>query len=337
MGIELGSSAIKVVELEKTNQHFQLVTYGIAKHDRAVVESSAQLNKQHRIDSLRRILNEARVTTHKVVAALPAMNVFHTTIELPLMPDKDMDSAIHWEVKRLVPLPVDKMSIDWHIIPTNNQTEKKSMRVIITAAPKEIINHYMEIFKQANLQLVGLETEINAMRRSLIGEQPGNYLVIDFGATNTNMVIFADQVPMMVRNVEIGGETITMNIVNAMQVTPDRAEQFRNSLGIQTKNDAPHPAARAIQFVIDSMIIKELERFIQTFKNTEHKNIDQVIITGGCAHLKNLPEHLEEILKINVSIGNPWQKIQYAQELEPNLAAIGSEMAVVIGLALKQK
>lgn len=337
LGLELGSSAIKIVEL-KTGDHIpKLVTYGIAMHDHSNVRSDAQENKKRLQNSLDDLVVQSNVQTNRVNAALPAMNVFHTIVEIPEMPEKDIGLAIKWEAKRLVPLPIDKMALDWHALSTQQLTDKKMMKIILTAAPTEIINYYMEIIKGANLGLIGIETEINALQRSLLPEEPGTFLVIDIGATNTNMVIFSDHIPIMVRNIEVGGEAITLNIANALNISSERAKQFRDDIGLSiTTSDNTHPVAKAAGFVMDAMVTRELKRFISSYNNSYDTEINNVILTGGCSHLKNLQAYLENVLELEVILGAPWNKIQYPSELGNELKKIGPQMSVAIGLALKK-
>lgn len=342
VGIDLGSTSIKIVELKRSNNQPQLVTYGVALKDHTAAENSSLEGIEKSVANLKEIINKARVTTNKTISALPATSVFSTIIELPNMPKKEINSAIHWEAKKFVPLPLEKISLDWDILPvpaSSNQDEKKenkSIKVFLTAAPKEIINKHLEIFRQADLELIGLETEITALRRSLVPNQAGIFMIIDIGATNTNMIIFSNNIPLATRSINVGTKIIDVNIANTMNINEERAEKFRNDFGLPAGRQFSHPVTKAVQFVFDNMIIKEIKNLITSFQGPDQTPPDKIILTGGCAHLKNLPAYLKNIFQIETIIGNPWQKVRHPEELSPELEKIGPQMAVAVGLALKE-
>ncbi|MFA5134313.1 MAG: type IV pilus assembly protein PilM [Patescibacteria group bacterium] len=349
LGIDLGAAAIKAVELRNEDNHVRLITYGIAELPETAPERGAIQNKTEAVQHLRDLLQSAKTRATEVVASLPSLNVFSALIDLPAMPDKEIASAITWEAKKLLPLPVDKMSVDWHVIPewmspekkTDEKQEKgkevkKTMPIILTAAPKETINNYISIFKELDLTLIGLETEAAAFRRSL---QPSNgdaFMVVDMGATTTNMIIFWHGVPILSRHTDVGGETIDRNIANTMNITAERAEQFKLSIGLPESGEYSHPASKAIKFVIDNMLTQELKRLIYAFKKMNRGSISEIIITGGCARMKNFPAYLQQVLGINTTIANPWQRISYPTDLEEELMNIAPKMSIAAGLALKR-
>lgn len=339
LGIDLGSSTMKLVELNRNDGQPQLVTYGIALKEEVTAMSDARAAQPHLADTLRELLVRSHATTNRVVAALPAPNVFNTIIELPVMPKKEIPLAIQWEAKKLVPTPLAEMSFDWHVLPAareqQGESKKKMMKIILTAAPKDIVARYLSLFDQLNLRLVGLETEVTALRRCLLPADWGTFILIDIGATNTGVIVFTNGIPLMTRHLNVGGTTISRNIADSLNINVERAEQFRNDFGLPAGSQLAHPVARAIQFVVDNMLIKELKNLIDTFRSNKGGQINEIILTGGVAHLKNLPDYLEKVMQIKTMVGNPWLRLSYPKELSLELEKIGPEMAVAIGLALK--
>ncbi len=332
IGLELGSSAVKAVELRNDSGDFTLVTYGSGVHDQDVVRNDAQANTSHMVQTIRDLLEQSRVTTDRVVVSLPAMNVFHTTFEIPTMATKDMESAIQWEARRMLPLATDKMSLDWHPL-SEQPTQNNTIPIILTAAPKDVVNQYVSIIRDAGLSLVGMETEINALQRSLLPQTHGNYMVIDMGASNTNAAIFTNLAPMIVRNVNVGSTALRNQIASALNITPERAASVRQDIGLAFGESGNHPATQAIKFVMDSMIIKEMKRVVDAFKQP----IAGIILAGGAAHLKGAAQYFQEQLQIPTTIGDPWQRVQHHPDLTDTLHEIGPEMAVAVGLAMKTK
>lgn len=332
IGLELGSSAVKAVELRAEGDSFRLVTYGSGVHDQDIIRKNATANADHIVHTIRDVLEQSRVTTDRVVVSLPAMNVFHTTFEIPAMAKKDLESAIQWEARRMLPLTTEKMSLDWHPL-SETPTKDNTIPIILTAAPKDVVHQYITIIKDVGLSLVGMETEINALQRSLLPRAAGNYMVIDIGASNTNTAIFTNLAPMIVRNINVGSTALRNQIASALNITPERAASVRQDIGLAFGESGDHPATQAIKFVMDSMIIKEVRRVIDACQVP----LAGIILAGGAAHLKGAAQYFQEQLQLPTSIGNPWTRVQHHPDLTNALGAIGPEMSVAVGLAMKIK
>ncbi len=336
VGIDFGSATIKIVQLQKNDHQYQLVTYSLGKKPHTSAKFESEKNQKEIVSLLHEMLRQARVTTDQAVAALPPASVFNTVIEMPKMSAKEMTQAIHWEAKKLIPLPIEKMKLTWQTIPDKLQPkDAKTTQIILTAASNDVINSYMSIFHQTDLQLVGLETEVSALKRSLLPQAPGSYLLLDIGTTSSSATAFFNGLPLITRNINIGSVTIDNQIASTMNITADRAEQFRLDVGIAA-SQANHPAAKAITFVLDNMIVQEIKRLIASFEQKNNQKIKQVILTGGCAQMKNLSAYMQQKLSIDVAMSDPWQYISYPLDLKEALTKIGPQVAVAVGLAMKK-
>lgn len=337
LGIDIGSSSIKLVELRPQGSNVQLGTFGMADIVRDEKSKNVGWDKDIIITSLEQLLSKLSISTHEAVAAISSLNVFITTIELPEMPERELPNTLKWEAKKILPLPAEEMQIDWHVLPQTNSSKddtQKTIKVIVTAAPKEMIATYVDICRATGLKLVGLETEAAAMGRSLLSTQKGNVLLIDIGATTSNIVMYVNNTPTVIRHTDVGGETIDRNIANSLNIAIDRAEKFKTTLGLPVKDEPfTHPAGRAIKFVVDNMVIPEIKRLTGTTGETP---LNQIVLTGGCSQIKNIGPYLEQELGAPTTVGNPWRSIAYPEELTEELTGIAPQMAISIGLALKR-
>lgn len=332
VGVDLGVATIKIVELQNDNGKPSLVTFGVSTGDR---QATKEINQNISTD-LVYLMEQARTRTTNVVGALPTSSVFSTIIDFPKMPTNEIDSAIKWEARKLIPLPLDKMSLHWHILQTmKKDKDDDSIKVILSAAPTETTTKYLNIFKSANLRLVSLETEIKALQRSLLSPNEKTNLIIDIGANNTNMIIYDNNLPLLNKNIDIGGETLTSHIAKTLNIDFGNAVKLKKQLGMATSDQTLHPAVKAMKFAVDNIIIRDIKHLITVLGNSTQKKINKIILTGGGAHLKNLDTYLEKELKISTKVGDPWHKISYPKELRSELEKIGTKMSVAIGLALK--
>lgn len=355
LGVDLGTSSVKLVELEDEGGRPKLVTYGFVEQQGDIIKDDSQLNMGRIVGALKSIVKQSRVSTTRVVTALPSFAVFTSIISLPEMSRKELFSAVRWEAKKFVPMPLEEMVLDWRVLgqptgapgsassaatmssvalPAAKPKGPKTMRVLLTAAPKSLVKRYLDIFKAAQLQIVSLETEAFALERALIGNDKSAIMIVDMGAIATNIAIIVSNVPLLNRSIDVGGETITKAIASALNIDQNRAEQFKRDFGLTTSAGSAQ-IPRTIEFVISS-VITEIRYVLNLYQSQGERPIDKIVLAGGSAFLPHFPEYLEKLLNFKVVIGNPWARIAYPVELQPALEEIGPRMAVAAGLALRE-
>jgi type IV pilus assembly protein PilM len=357
IGIDLGTSSIKIVELENEKGKPKLITYGFSEQSTDIVKSDSQETQKEIVAALKAIISKAKVTTPKAIAALPSFAVFSSIISLPAMSKKDLVAAVRWEAKKFVPMPLEEMILDWKVLDGGKGEEKddkkdkkkdkkeknvqpasgsKNIKILLTAAPKTLVKRYVDIFKQANLQLVSLETESFALERSLIGNDHSATMIVDIGAIACDISVIVNGIPILNRSVDIGGNTITKAIANSLNVNIERAEQFKRDFGISAGGDSSQgQIPRTIEFIVSS-IINEIKFVLNLYQNQGEKPIEKVVLAGGSSFLPNLTEYLEKLLNIKVFIGDPWARVVYPVDLKPVLQELGPRFAVSIGLAMRE-
>lgn len=348
LGIDIGTSSIKAVELSNTGGHPKLETFGYVERSFDIIKSDNPQNQSALAGLLKQMLKQTRVTTQKVVAALPSFAVFTSIISLPTMSEKDLLAAIRWEAKKFVPMPLEDMILDWRIVKNQDQTQGKdasksadvkkgkarNVKILLTAAPKSLVRRYLTAFKAADLQLVSLETEAFALERSLIGNDPSPVLLIDIGASATDMSVIANGIPVLNRSIDVGGDALTRAIMNSLSIDHARAEQFKRDFGM-THSTANDQIPKTLEFVVGS-IINEVKYCLNLYQSQEPKPVEKIVLAGGSAFLASLPEYLTRILNTKVIIGDPWARIVCPAELQPMLQEIAPSFAVAIGLAMRE-
>ncbi len=375
LGIDIGTSGIKITQLENFKGQPKLVTYGYAEARFDIIRDQSKELQATVSNLIGQVLQRSRATTTAAIAALPTFAVFNSIISLPRMSKRDLDTAIKWEAKKFIPLPIEEMILSHKIlegadssfaeklfmmnvgsflkkktgdpkkeavkapntpeVKTDLPTEdsKKNVRILLTAAPKNLVARYVEIFKAANLHLLSLETEALALSQSLIGFENASVMVIDIGSAATNICMVEKGVPVLNRGLDIGGYHITKSISNSLNVTFDRAEQFKLDFGIrmqEQRGGIPDAIRDSLQ-----PIIHEIQYVFELYQNQGSITVDRILLSGGSAFLPNLTNYLSQLLKIPVYIGNPWDRVVYPVDLKPVLEGIGPQMAVSIGLAMK--
>lgn len=335
MGIDIGSVSIKIVELTKEKGRPKLVTYGFSEYSNT--ENKTLQNDINFIaKTINKVCAEADVQTRNAISALPTFSVFSSIINLTNVNPKDISSTIYWEAKKVVPLPLEEMMLSWKII-NENEKEKsgENVKVLLTGAPRALVKKYIGIFKEARINLLSLETEAFSLIRSLLGNDKSAVMIVEMGATTTDVTVVEKGIPLLNRSVDMGGFNITKAISDHLRIGLERAEQFKYDLGLSLKNSQDDIVPRII---IESLapIINEIKYAITLYQTKNNKNLEKIILSGGSSFLPNLPNYLSGLLNMTVIIGDPWASIIYPEDLKPVLDEIGPAMAVAVGLALRE-
>jgi len=364
LGIDFDSNSIKVVELRNDGGRPRLVTYGYydGDVDQATRERS---NDRETAKLIRHVCRKAKTTTTKTITALPAFSVFSSILNLPAMTKKDLASAVKWEAKKVIPLPLDEMILDWKLLedlPTasvraeengdvatlkpeeengtkgmakiSNKTKKQYLRVLLTAAPKDLVKRYIDTFRAGGLNLLSLDTESFALIRSLVGNDKSALMIVDIGSVVTNISVVVNSIPILNRSIDVGGTTITNAIAASLNVSASRAEQFKYDIGMNPDRVGQGSVPKTIETTLQP-IIDELRYSLNLYKNQGQKTIEKIILTGGSSLLSNLPQYLSQALGLRVFLGDPWARVIYPQELKPVLDEVGPRFSVAVGLAMR--
>lgn len=344
LGVDIGSSGIKIVELKRDNKRVVLSTYGFSE----MLGGANPLNApiEDTAKTINQIYQESGMTSRRVVAGLPNFSVFSSIITLVDVNDANLSTAVDAEARKVMPLPLEEMKLDWKKIalpigqrPEDNPESadihsgaKKITKILLTGAPKALVNKYIEIFKKAELNLVFLEGETIALIRSLIGNDKGTIMLVEVGAATSDLVIIDQGVPVFNRSLDLGGSTVTESISKSLNIDLQQAEQFKYDLGVAGSRSGDLP--EALKSLVGS-VASEIKYSLNLFQNNNGKTIEKIVMTGGSALLYNFIEYLAKELDINVIIGSPWSLISYPLNIKPLLDEIGPRLSVSVGLAMR--
>ena len=347
LGVDIGTSGIKVVEVSSDQGRVKLSRYGYSepasghKTNSPLIDDAVQAALM-----LGRILKTADMRARRAVASLPSAKVFHAMITIPMPKNakEDLTPVIEAQARKLLPLPLEDMILDTHILDQAPSVEaakkseeptKKYLRVLLTAAPKVLVAKYVELFKLAKIELVSLETEIFAVVRSLVGKDKARIMMVDIGAERTNIAVVDQGVPYLTRGIQSGGNNITKALATSMGVAFEEAEAMKRDLAFSASQSLPPPLEEAIK-----PILHEIKYALQVYaEQSFHDNhsVEKIIITGGSSHVPGLVAYLSAALNTNVYHGDPWARVATMAEARPVLDEVGPRLAVAIGLAMRNQ
>lgn len=338
LGIDIGAFGVKIVELKKEGGKPKLFSYGFSENKNIESKINQKNNSDYIAGLINKICKDAGIAGRNTVAALPTFSVFSSILNLSNVSGKDLKSAVYWEAKKVIPLPLEEMTLDWQEIKEDKEKigkNKKNIKIFLTGAPKSLVRKYIEIFKKAKINLLSLETETFSLIRSLIGNDKSSVIIGEIGANTTDIAIVEKGIPILSRSIDIGGLTITKAISGNLNIGMERAEQFKYDLGVSSSGAESSAIPKTILEII-TPIINEIKYTLNLYESRDGKRIEKVIFSGGSALLADFAGFLSKVIDKQVIIGDPWTRISYPVELKPTLDEIGPRMSVAIGLALRE-
>lgn len=370
LGVDLGAHGIKLVELKQEKNRPVLFTYGSSSEKKnihrlffgteknmedllqtkknpvggeVVMEKNPQAQDPKQVENyaeeLKAVCKASKIVSRNATASLPISSVFHTVVNLPQMDKKEIDAVLKAEVKKLLPLPIDEMVLDYQII-NNGQ---KNQKVIVNAVTKKLVTFYTQVFTKAGLILDALEPESVALARSLVGRDTAVTMIIDMGAERTNFFIVDQGAPITHHSLTLGGNKIDILLQKALEVGEDEVEQIKADLfryqSILGKNSLDKEKFLNLIHPVVDPIVKQIEYGFDVYlrqTGNEEKRPEKIILTGGAASIPYLAQFLADKFHLRCFLGDPWARVVHQEKLRPVLNEVGPRMSVAIGLALRK-
>jgi type IV pilus assembly protein PilM len=334
VGLDIGSQSIKMIELTRDGNVVNLGASGIISY-RGVVPEAAKDEKEllPLAEAIKKLRHEAQITATEVNLSLSESQVFTRNIKFPLLNDQEIASAVKWEAEQYIPIPVNEAVIQHQIIERKETAVPPEVKVLLVAVPRELVEKYLKVVQLANLTVVGVETELLALTRSL-APLDKVALVLDFGATSTDIAIAKNGVLVFSRSVPTAGEALTRALAAGLGITPLQAEEYKKTYGL-SGSQLEGKIGRILEPVI-KLIAEEIKKAIQFYQTEEQGEAPtNIIVSGGTSGMPELITSLSQLLGLEVVLGNPFLKINVAAEVRKNLQNFAPLYSVAVGLALR--
>jgi len=343
LGIDVGTSSIKVVEISQKGKRKVLENYGELGMDAVYKENFRTFNKNTLLLStndvsraLKAIIREAEIKTNRAIFSLPDFATFFTTFDLPQMTAKEIPQAVEFEARKYIPLPTSEVDFDWQLL-TKHSPEKDRNKVLLLAVPKVVVNQYKEMAKKTGLEIDCLEAEVFALQRSLIKNNKITSFLVDIGAQSTTVSVVDKGILKTSFSFDVAAKDFTFAVSKALQVEIPEAEKIKEEKGVILYGGGE--AARVLMPVLETVIV-EIKKVIKSFAKAEQRRPEEIIIAGGTALLPGLLDYFQKSIKeefndVTVKIADPFADIFYPPALEAVIKKMGPTFAIAVGEALK--
>jgi type IV pilus assembly protein PilM len=353
LGIDIGSSAIKVVQLKKQGGKAVLETYGslaLGPYANTEIGQITNLSSTDLARALLDVLKESNTTIRSGAVAIPSLASLIFTISLPSQITEDkFSTVIPTEARKYIPVPISEVTLDWSIIPpeieaskiiddtvgpTNQQPKTTgNTEVLVVAIHNDTLTRYQEVLTKTEIQSHSFEMEIFSGIRSTFSRDIAPVLLMDFGASKTKLSIVEAGVVRVFHVVNRGSCDITKNIATSLSISFTDAEKLKRLVGLDATSN---PQVAEIVRLSTDYIFSDTNSVVLAYEKKYNKNISKIIITGGGSLLKGLLPRAVENFRAEVIYGDPFSKTEAPAFLEPVLKTSGPEFAVAVGLALRE-
>ena len=343
LGIDIGTKGIKIVEVSKKKNKIVLENYGEVNLDVAGKQFFRYFDKNTlnpSVDNITRairaILSESEIKTENAVFSLPDFATFFITFELPSMTKKELESAVGFEARKYIPLPLSEVVLDWQVF--NKDPKEGTNKVLMMAIPKVLVEHYKHIAEQSGLELVALEAEAVALKRALVKDADPVTCLAEMGFQSTNVTIVDNGFIKTSFSFDIAGKDLTLTLAETMGLDFGVAEKLKIKNGLSSDNSE---AATVLASVL-TLIIEKVKKVVRDFQAKENKKVERLVLSGGTANMIGIVDYFKEVFDyaefggINIGLGEPFSDLVYPLAIEKRIKKSNPVFAIALGEALKK-
>jgi type IV pilus assembly protein PilM len=343
VGLDIGSSSVKAVELSKRGKgkEFDLTHVGVANLAPEAIVQGAFLNSSAIVDAIREAVEKAKIKTKGVAAAVSGHSVIVKRVSLPAMTREELDEQIRWEAEQYIPFDVNEVNLDFQIL--DSSAADGQMDVLLVAAKKDLIDDYVQVISEAGLTPVAIDVAAfaveNAFEANYDAKPDEVVALVNIGAQVVNINVVSEGSPSFTRDITTAGNQYTEEIQKALAISFEEAERIK--LGGRRPEDSqevvPQEVEQAMQSVTET-VIGEISRSLDFFSATSaDSRIERVMLSGGGANVAGFRSAFHERTGIDVEVLNPLTRMTPSNKFEPEfLDELAPSLGVSVGLAMRR-
>jgi type IV pilus assembly protein PilM len=355
LGIDIGTSSIKVVQLKKSGTRAVLETYGelsLGPYAGFSPGQATNLSLEKVAEALKDLLSEkeVNVTTNVCGMSISFASSLMSVLQMPNVSSKDLANMVPLEARKYIPVPISEVTLDWSVIPKNEIKDESNpedvsmpkieknktgmLDILVVAIHNDTLARYAQIASQNNLRPSFFEIEIFSIMRSVLDEYLQPVFIFDFGSASTKFFIVERGILLSSHTVNMGSQNITASISKSFGIPLEQAEILKRKNGLT--NDGQGMNTNDIVMLTLGYLFEEAKRAMISYEKKYNKNIGKVLMVGGGSSLKGIKEKAGEFFQTDVEQGNPFSKVVTPAFLENVLKETGPQFAVAVGVALRK-
>ena len=330
--LDIGTTAVRVVELRKSGDTWSLVRYGSAPVDIKIASSDAMDDQRRLGEVITNLVTQTGVTSHNVVVGMPSNKTFATVVDLPDLPPQELTATIKYQAEQFIPMAIEDVKIDWAVLGKSLRDPSK-IEVLLASVSNKFSEARLDLVESLGLNVVALEPDSLAMVRSLVpmGSRDA-HMIVDFGDFTTDIVMVLAGAPRLIRSIPVGMQTLVKIAQQNLTIDANQATQFIMKFGLYPDRLEGQILksldATLEQFVAE--ITKSAKFFQSRYPNVP---ISSVILSGYTLSIPAFGEYIATKANLPTAAGNAWGNVHFSPELRDKLMQVAPQFAVAVGLA----
>lgn len=334
VGLSIGSSSIKIVEIKKSGKNYKLLHFGIIQLPEDTIVNREIVNNVAIVENIKSLINQLRLKNKQVCTSLSGTSVIikRMTLEVPSM--KELQDQVFWEAEQYLPFDVSEVVMDFQVL---SKSKDNKVDVVLVAVKSSILDSYLSVISDSGLKSKVVDVDFFALQNVFelnYPQKPSEAVaIVDIGATAIKMVVVQDGVPVFTKDTVLGGRNLTSEIQKHLNLSYDDAE----SLKVGGQENIPQEVSDLMTIMAEN-IAGEIKRALDFYSaSSSGAPVAYVLLAGGTAKIPHLSQIVEDQIKLPTQLMNPFNAIQYDSSIfNPEyIAAIAPIAAVPIGLALR--
>lgn len=335
VGIDFGSSSIKVVEIKLDNEVLTLSTYGelqLGPYAQTNLGSAVELLVPKQVEAVVDIMRESEVTAKNGIFALPLSDSFVTIMTLAAKKEEDIAPRVNVEARKYIPIPLNQVKLEWSEIPQKEGETQPVREVLLAAIQNEALANRKALLDAIKMKSQPSEIELFSTLRAVTRTDDVSVAVIDIGAAVSKLYISENGFLRRIHRVQFGGAHATQVLSKRLQVSFEEAENLKRNYTPQAENGA---AVREVMAQVFDRPFQEFARVIQQYEMRTGAPVSRIVLCGGSTIFADFTAYASNALNREVELNNPFAKVAYPAFMEDTLKEIGPVFTVALGAALR--
>ncbi len=335
VGIDIGSSSIKVVQLSRKKGVAHLDTFGeisLSPYAGKEIGDPVVLDDEKNIEALRDLLRESQVDSLNCSLSIPLKSSLMFYLKLPKVETSKIDELISFESRKYIPVPISEVQLDWSILPKSSNSDSDKLDVLVVAIHKDTLRKYNNIAKGAGLKLKFMEIETFSTIRSITKHDKNSMAIIDIGSSVTKFYVVESGIVRKSNIINIGSHKMLKTFGSYGQEKPIANGDIGSTAGKLLREGTNNFSEVPVDL---SRIINEVKKNILDYQKTYSKDIPLLVLTGGGSIFKGILPFMKKSISIPIETADPFSRVDNPAYLDDTLAEAGPDFSVAIGLALR--
>lgn len=330
-GLDIGTTAVRLVELRGGGPVKPLVRYGYVPIDIRLAVSDSKPDQQKTAQILKELLVQSKVTSKNVVVGIPSQRVFTTLVDVDKLEGKELDNSIKLQADSIIPTAASESKIDWVVL-GDSPKDKNKVEILLTSVTNEYVENRLDLLESIGLNVIAFEPDNIALVRALMApDATSPQMVVDVGQNSTDIVISMNGAPRLTRSIPTGASAIVKAAIQNLNIDEQQAHQFVYKFGL-SKDRLEGQIYNAVVSTVD-ILQGEIDKSVKFFANRYQTQIERIIVSGAASVMPELPAYIANKSGISVEIGNSWRNVSVGSAQQNDLMALSPYFGVAAGLA----